>query len=415
MITLSAAVEGRMKRWQNQRWILDSIIKALGVEFDGNRIGFLAWPCGVEATPDFEGIRTRVRKFSAFSREFRRAAVRREEMARRAEEEGRTVSARESYFIAAILYGGAQWPIFENSPENIALNEKKVECYLKYAQLAEHEIRRVEIPFGDKSLPGYLHLPNKRPPGRLPCVLTLDGMDNFKEGLHALYGDRTLERGMASLTIDGPGQGECNIRGIHVTATNFMEAGRAALAWIRAQPELDPDRVAVSGVSFGSFWGTQIASIDDRLKGCAVFFVCHEPGANTIFNMATPVYKLRFMYMAGYEDEEEFDKFAQTLSLQGVGEKITCPYLVVAGEDDELSPIEYTYELLESIKAPKQLLLYEGERHGLNTTTSSALGPNARTYVADWLKDRLDGKPMKSEYFLVDLSGKIRVMETPRP
>jgi hypothetical protein len=46
-----------------------------------------------------------------------------------------------------------------------------------------------------------------------------------------------------------------------------------------------------------------VASIDDRVKGCAVAFVCHEPGANTIFNMASPTFKLRFMYMAGYEDE----------------------------------------------------------------------------------------------------------------
>jgi hypothetical protein len=31
--------------------------------------------------------------------------------------------------------------------------------------------------------------------------------------------------------------------------------------------------------------------------------------------------------MAGYEDEDEFDRFAATLTLKGVGEKVTCPYL----------------------------------------------------------------------------------------
>lgn len=239
-------------------------------------------------------------------------------------------------------------------------------------------------------------------------------MDGFKEMMHSLYGDRFLERGIASLAIDGPGQGECCVRDIHVTATNFKDTGRAALAWMRAQPELDPDRIALFGVSFGSFWATQVASIDDRVKGCAVAYVCHEPGANTIFNMASPTFKLRFMYMAGYEDEDEFDKFAETLTLQGIGEQIKCPYLVIAGEDDELSPIEYTYELLETIKAPKQLLLYQAEKHGLHTTSSSTLGPNWGVYIAEWTKDRLDGKQMESKNILVDLMGQTHLFEIPR-
>jgi dipeptidyl aminopeptidase/acylaminoacyl peptidase len=120
------------------------------------------------------------------------------------------------------------------------------------------------------------------------------------------------------------------------------------------------------------------------------------------------------MYMAGYEDEDEFDRFMTTLSLRGTGEQVKCPYLVVAGEDDELSPIEYTYELLEAIKTPKELLLYQGETHGLNTTTSSALGPHWHTYMAEWIKDRLDGRPMESKNILVDLAGQTHAIEIPR-
>ena len=413
-MAISAKVERRMKRWQEQRWILDNIIKTVGVEWDQNRIGYTLGPCGPDATFDFMGVRTRVQKFTDISREFGKAASRREAIGRRFEEEGRMVAARENFFIASLLYGSAQWPIFENSEENIALNKKKVDCYLKYAQYADHEIRKVEIPFGNQSLPGYLHLPIRRPSGKLPCILSIDGMDGFKEMIHSLYGDRFLERGIASLAIDGPGQGECCVRNIHVTATNFKDAGRATLAWMRAQPELDPDRIAVSAVSFGSFVGTQVASIDDRIKGCAVAFVCHEPGFNTIFNMASPTFKLRFMYMAGYEDEDKFDKFANTLTLEGIGEQIKCPYLAIAGEDDELSPIEYTYELFNRIKAPKQLVLYQGEKHALHSTSSTALGPNYGVYMAEWIKDRLDGKPMESKSIMVDLSGQTHAFEIPR-
>jgi alpha-beta hydrolase superfamily lysophospholipase len=414
MTQMSAKVERSMKRWQEQRWILDAVVKTVGVEWDQGRIGYIMRPCGPEATFDFMGVKARIQKFTDIAREFGRTARRREAIARKFDEEGRTVSARESYFIASLLYGSAQWPIFENTPENIAYNEKKTECYMKYARYAAHEIRRAEIPFAGKSLPGYLHLPNKRPSGKMPCILTIGGMDTFKEMMHSMYGDDFLERGLASLAIDGPGQGECCVRDIHITGTNFMDAGRAALTWIREQPEIDPDRIAIFGVSFGSLWATQVAAIDQRVKGCAVAFVCHEPGAKTVFNATSPSFKLRFMYMAGYDDEEKFDRFSDTINLDGIGEKITAPYLVIAGEDDELSPIEYTYELLETIKAPKELLLYQGERHALHTNSATALGPSWLGYMLEWLKDRLGGKPMESQYTLVDLLGQTQPLETPK-
>jgi cephalosporin-C deacetylase-like acetyl esterase len=411
MAQMSPKVEKRMKRWQEQRWILDAVIKTVGVDWDQGRIGYTMRPCGPEATFDFMGVKSRIQKFSDIAREFSRAAKRREGIARKFETEGKTVSARESYFIASLLYGSAQWPIFENTPENISLDNKKTECYKKYASFASHEIRRAEIPFGKNSLPGYLHLPEKRPAGKLPCILTIGGMDTFKEMIHSMYGDDFLERGLASFAIDGPGQGECCVRDIHITGTNFIDAGRAALTWMREQPELDPDRIAIFGVSFGSLWATQVASIDDRIKGCAVAFVCHEPGAKTVFNSTSPSFKLRFMYMAGYDDEADFDKFSETINLNGIGEKMKVPYLVVAGEDDELSPIEYTYDLLNKIKAPKELLLYQGERHALHTNSATALGPSWLGYMLDWLSARIDGKTAETKYTLVDLMGQTHSME----
>jgi len=404
---MTANVERRMKRWEEQRWLLDAAIQTVGIEWDQARIGYTLGPCGPDAMADFNGVRSRVRKFNDISREYTRAALRREKMARRFEDEGRRVSARENYFIAALLYGSAQWPIYENTRENIALNDKKNACYRKYMEFADHDARRVEVPFAGKFLPGYFHLPPNAPSGRLPCTVVFGGMDSIKEVGYALYGDKLRERGIATLAIEGPGQGESNVRDIHVSATNWFDAGKAILSWVRSQKEIDPERVALRGQSMASFWGTQIASIDDQLRGCAVQAMCHEPGLNTLFNMASPTFKLRFMYMSGYQDEEEFDKFAQTLTLKGVGEKVKCPYLAVAGEDDHLSPIEYTYDLFETISAPKQLLVYEGADHGVGNASSVTLGPSPATFVADWLKDRLDGKPMETKHMKVDAAGQV--------
>jgi alpha-beta hydrolase superfamily lysophospholipase len=406
---MSADVEHRTKRWQEQRWLLDAVIQVIGPEWDEGRLnGQVVDLCGPDVISDVNGIRGRVRKFNDLTREFARAAVRREKMARQSEERGNTIAAREDYFMAAILYMYAQWPIFEKTRELLALNERKNNCYAKYIQFAEHEIQRVEIPLGStgKSMPGYLHLPPNRS-GRVPCVWDIIGVGGTRERSSALYGDKLRERGIATLGLDGPGHGESIIREIYVTPSIWMDAGRSVLSWLRSQKEIDPDRIALSGTSMGTCFATQIASIDDRLKGVATRAMTHEPGLHSLFEMDSPSWKLRFMYMAGLQTEEQMDKTWQPFSVLNLGDKIKCPYLTVAGEDDQLSRIEYTYQMLDAISAPKQMLLYEGANHGVAGSAATTNGPNPRTFIADWLKDRLDGKPMETKHMKVDAAGTV--------
>ena len=98
---MAILVERRMKRWQEQRWILDNIIRTVGIEWDQPRIAYTAGPCRPEATFDFNLVRQRVTKLADMPREFAAAARRREATAEQYDKEGRTVAARESYFMAS--------------------------------------------------------------------------------------------------------------------------------------------------------------------------------------------------------------------------------------------------------------------------------------------------------------------------
>ncbi|MBI2960432.1 MAG: alpha/beta hydrolase [Betaproteobacteria bacterium] len=389
----------KTRRMEEQRWLIDKVIETSGVDFSwaptGNALSIL----GYDAYPDVMSIRARVKKYADISREFERVASRREAVARKAEGEGHPMTARENYFAASIFYGIATWPYHEDdNEENIAYHAKKAECYDKYIAYAPHPIERVEIPFESRSLPAILHLPREaqRP---LPSVLAIRGMDALKEYSVPVYGDRFLERGIAVLALDGPGQGECLLRGIRCSADNYARAGGAAMDYLERRPEIDASRIALSGRSMGSFWGAQVAAHDHRIKAASVQAVCHEPGMNNLFNTASPTFKARYIWMASFENEDEFDEFARTLTLEGVGGRIKCPFQIVAGEDDELSPIKHSYDLYDEITAPKQIVVYRGERHSL----SGALG--WQTLVADWIKDRLDGKPMQSGRIHVDAGG----------
>lgn len=392
--------ERKMKRWREQRWLLDQVIQTRGLDWDQGRTGKILRNCGPGVQGDLQEISRRVQKFVDIPREFSRAAGRREDLAREAENAGHLVDAREHYYIAATFYTNAMWGVYEDGNEKrITWAEHKRACYDKFIKYAGRPIERVELPYQGKAIAALLHLPPQaKGDEKIPCVLYIPGMDGVKED-NPMHNDPLLERGIAVLAIDGPGQGETRERGVKCNASNYEDAGKLACDYLVKRPEIDAERLAIMGSSMGSYWGPRVAAMEPRFKACAVSGVNVEPGQTTIFNSASPTFKLNYMYMAGYDDEAAFDEFAKTLSLRDVVPKIRCPYLIVAGEDDDLCPIEFVYQFMNAIPGPRVLVVYEGEKHSIRN-------PRARTLLVDWLADRLAGKPFKSEKIYVEMSGK---------
>ena len=234
-----------VRRFDEQRWLIDNIIRANGIDWDQPRSLYIHAPCGIEANADFAGIRERVKKMADIGPAFAAVARRREAKANAAAQADHKVTARDNFFMAAVHWGAAQWPYDENDETNIAYNNKKRECYAKYAALADHHVEAVWVPFKDKAIPAWLHLPPNYTGGRLPVVIAIPGMDSYKEIQVALYGDKFLNRGMAVLAIDGPGQYEAPMIGLYFTMENWIAAGPALVDWIAARPELDATRIGV--------------------------------------------------------------------------------------------------------------------------------------------------------------------------
>lgn len=398
------------RRLAAQRWLLDATIRTVGVDWDQGRTRSALRPCGLAAGGDFDRVRARVKRFSDIHREFAQAARSREQRAERARNAQRHVESREHWFIASMLWGCAEWPLFGHTELSARYTERKLACFAEYISVSAHPIRRVEIPLGEQTLPGYLHLP-RHVEAPYPCVLSIGGMDGFKEKRVAMYGDELLERGIAQLVVEIPGQGEALARGMVMSHDSTAAAGRAIGDWIRRQPELDRSRIGVSGTSFGSFWSLVIASTGDPFSASAAAGVVHEPGMHTLRELASPTFKARFMYMCGFTDEDAFDTFAARLDLRPYAQRLRCPHLVVAGEDDELSPIHNTFELLPHIPSPVSLVLYEGEKHSAGGASSSTLGPNRNHLIADWLADRLAGRTAVDSYSYIDTSGHLHERE----
>jgi dienelactone hydrolase len=390
----------KTQRLRDQKWIIDKIIQMMGVDSIMPWIGKILATAGLDLQSDITDFKARVKKYDDTVKELVRIAVKRETMAKKAEQEGHLVTARDNYFSAAICYFFARVIVHEDNVEDmIKYNNKKNECYDKYIQNAPHPVERVEIPFGDKFLPGILHMPRNRTQ-KVPCIIELGGVEILKEVLNNVYNDKYLERGLAVLSFDLPGQGEARMRDILFNGRDFVRAGQAAMDFLIKRPEIDIDKIAIRGVSLGSRISPQIVARDNRFKAIAV----HGSGFGKSgggYTIANPTLKDKMMWMHGYHTEEEFDKAPKRPNeVEEIASKITCPFLIIAGEDDDVSPIEDTYDFFNQLKAPKKLIVYQGEGHGIRHTY------DVDAMIADWLKDRLDGKPMQSENIYVDLTGK---------
>src|SRR5258706_201587 len=177
-----------------------------------------------------------------------------------------------------------------------------------------------------------------------------------------------------------------------------------------AYPEIAENaaqKIGISGNSVGSFFAPIAAAHEPRLAAVAVSAVCHEPGFHTIFEEASPTFKMRFMFMSGFADEARFDEFRKIMTWEGHAERVRVPYLCMAGEHDELSPLEHTERLMKTLKGPKRWVVYQDSRHSVGGVPSANLGPNPPGHVADWILASLNGKTSPSEKWFVTATGQI--------
>ena len=367
---------------RGQKWITEEFYKVLDV-FGFRAVMFVEWgfrPADVRRTTE------RIKAPAAVVKEWVRTARQEEELAREAEASGHRESAAEFFYRAALYYGPACGVIHENTPRKLELYRRLVHCYEKFIELFDEAfVHRVEIPFENgKTIPAILQTaPGNRP---APCVLVVPGMDTIKEYMPSPYHNHFRRRGMATLTIDGPGQGESNIRENWVTLDNFERAGSAAIDFLQARPEIDASRIGVYGWSMGSYWGPRIAAHDPRVKAVAGAMGVYLQ-KDTIFKHGKPAYRANYKYMSNIYDEDAFDEMAARMTLEPLIENIRCPTLLAMGEFDELCPLEDAESLFEALRCPKELWVYENETH----TFGSRL-PDFYLQVADWMRDALQGR-----------------------
>ncbi len=363
----------------NQQWMLDLALNMRGrvQNFERDDIEV---PAG-----------TRARNYRMLPKVWRKAGERHEALARRAEARGANATAVSHYDHAVEAYRMAQHPIFfDNHPVKKYLYKKLSEMVDRRSKLAEYPIERVEVPFDNgTTISCLLHLlPDRR---KAPCVIYVPGMDQSKEVFPKAGHNIALSRGFHVIAIDGPGQGNSNLQKIRSVGLNYERAGAAVIDYLQTRKEIDKSKIAIYGISMGSYWCLRLSSYDHRAAAVVSSVACFNPN-NTIFTQSSPRFKQMFMYMAGYDDEEKFDEeVAKPMTVRGYLGKITCPTLLVTGEFDPLCPLEDAVEAFEDLKVPKEMWVMENQYHPLWGLPNFG-GLDCHEYVLDWLRAFFDKK-----------------------
>jgi dipeptidyl aminopeptidase/acylaminoacyl peptidase len=367
-----------------QQWAYDLTVKETGkvFHFQGDGRGWLP---------------SSVRQHDMIAKHVAQIALRLDGLAAEAEAAGHPETALELFFEAASTYANAQHTIFENSNEKRLLHARSIRCYDRVRDLAPYPIERLEIPWADGTVYGNLHLlPDRR---EAPCVVFIPGCDMTKEMYPYPLANQALQRGMHLLSVDGPGQGECNLDGTKLTADNYERAMSAVVDLLQDRPEVDTDAIGIYGMSFGSFWAIRTVAYDHRVRACAGPWasICDK---HHLMNVESPRYKQLFAYLTGAESEAELDEITSAMTVDDQLPGITCPTLLTVGEYDPRSPLEELLALYDRMTCDRELWVHADQHHMCTVSGRAEVSERAiwnldsYSWTLDWLRDRFAGRPI---------------------
>lgn len=329
---------------------------------------------------DFERITSGLERWADWCAAWSEVAAEHEQLGRDALAAGRDMSAGAHLAQAAVYFHFAKFLFVDDLAQMRAAHERAVACLTAALPYLDPPGRRIEIPFEGAAMVGVLREPAGAGPH--PVMIMIPGLDSTKEELRSTE-DLFLQRGLATFSVDGPGQGEAEydlaIRG------DWEVPGGAIIDRLLTEPSLDGDRIGVWGVSLGGYYAPRVASGDPRVKACIALAGPYTFAEN--WDNLPILTREAFRVRSKSPDLDTARQRAGELSLAGRAELIRCPLLAVMGKLDRLIPPEHAERLVKGASGPAELLMLEKGNHGC-----ANLAPFHRYAAADWAAAQLGAR-----------------------
>ena len=305
------------------------------------------------------------------------------------------VSAAHAYLRACNYYQMAER--FRTPKDDIALAafKKGVDCFHRHVGLTDVKIEIVEVPTAAGPLPGYfVHAQNaksKKP----PCVVYFDGLDVTKEIQYVRGVPDLIKRGISVLVMDGPGTGEAiRFRGQYLRH-DYEIAGSACIDWLEKRNDIDAKKIGVVAISLGGYYSPRMAAMDSRFAACIAWGAIWDYHAtwkkriDAQFKTSLSVPGHHITWILGVETLDEALKKLEPFKLDGVVQKMRCPFLIVHGADDEQVPLADAQALYNASGSPdKTLRVFTAEEGGAQHCQRDYLTLGVAE-MWNWFEDKL--------------------------
>lgn len=328
---------------------------------------------------DLQWTTARMRDWNDWGPEWLRTAAQHEQLADDYWAEGRRFSAINQYQTAAAYYHLAYFIYFRDLALHTQGLYKMLACHDRALPFMEPAVEKIDLPYDGTQIKALFSRP--RGGDRCPVVIFVPGLDSTKETRHrgrAGY----LKRGLAVLSLEGPGQGEVS-QWLKIRP-DYERAVAAAIDYLETRPDVDAGRVGLLGGSLGGYYAPRAAAFEPRVRACVGN--CGPYDWSECFPIIPQVTREAFQHYSGAASLDEAFERSRALTLKGVAECITCPLLIVHGKQDPLIPWQQAERLVAEARGPKELVLFDEGNHGLSNIRYKS-GP----LIADWLARQLGG------------------------
>jgi pimeloyl-ACP methyl ester carboxylesterase len=301
-------------------------------------------------------------------------------------------------------------------PRLAEAHRREVESFRRGAALLALPPEIVAIPYEDSFLPAY-YFPAAADGAPRATVIVTNGYDGTAEELYFTNGAAALERGYNLLAFDGPGQGAMIIdRGVQFRP-DWENVITPVVDYLLTRPDVDPDRIALIGLSFGGYLAPRAATAERRLAACVSdcgpydlfdavarrlpgFLARQLPDGSpvrlrlldrlvrAVMSKPTAGWAMRRNLMVhGLSDPLDYFRIAPRYSLKGLEDRIQCPTFVCSAEDDDLSVD--AEKLYDALVCPKRFCRFTAaDGAGQHCESGARTLFHARAF--DWLGQVLD-------------------------
>lgn len=319
------------------------------------------------------------------------------ELAGEDEAKGRMFSASNKLERASLYLLVAERMQGHGAPGRKETYAKALDAFEKSTRLGKINRERVEIPLGTGAMPALYT--RAEGPGPRPVVVYCNGLDSCKE---LLYWSRLPEalarRGISTLCVDQPGSGEAlRLQGLPVDPHSENWASKA-VDWLEQQPDVDPARIGMTGISLGGHFAPRAVAYEPRFASGAVWGANHNwrevqdkrmkrEGENPV-----PHYWAHVMWAFGANDMDEFMAKSEAMNLNGHIDRIKVPFLVTHGAQDRQISVSYADDLYDQlINAPRrEKVIFTAREGGVEHVGADNMS-YGRDCIADWFAETLGG------------------------